>query len=76
VKTQKREPGDDFLLASHLLLLRLWREELGDGRSEWRAWVRHVLSGETVFIRRWQDLEAFLGTFDNLADLFQEKGRP
>ena len=67
---------DEFFLASHMLLLRIWREDLGDGQSEWRAWVRHVLSGETVFIRRWQDLEAFLSTFDNLANLFHERDRP
>ena len=70
METQKRDPGDGFLPTSHLLLLRIWREDLGDGQSEWRARAQHIISGEAVFIRRWEDLEAFLSTFDNLADLF------
>jgi len=36
---------------SHLFTVRLWLEELGDGRAEWRGQVQHVLSGETHYFR-------------------------
>ena len=41
---------------SHLFTLRLWLEELGDGRKEWRGQVRHVTSGEARYFRDWQTL--------------------
>jgi hypothetical protein len=45
---------------THLFLLRVWREELGDDQHEWRASARHVISGETRSIRTWHDLETFI----------------
>ena len=45
---------------THLFLLRVWREELGEDQHEWRASARHVISGETRFIRTWHDLETFI----------------
>jgi hypothetical protein len=45
---------------SQLFTVRLWREDLGDGRSEWRGQVQHVLSYETRYFRDWQTLAAFL----------------
>ena len=36
---------------SHLFTVRLWLEELGDGQSEWRGQVQHVLSGEMRYFR-------------------------
>jgi hypothetical protein len=45
---------------THLFLLRVWREELGNDQHEWRASARHVISGETRFIRTWHDLETFI----------------
>jgi hypothetical protein len=45
---------------SHLFTLRLWREGLGDGRTDWRGKVRHVTSGETRYFRDWPALQAFL----------------
>jgi hypothetical protein len=43
-----------------LLLLRLWREELGNGQHEWRASVRDVINGEAGYVRTWAELERFL----------------
>ncbi len=43
---------------SELFTVRLWHEPLGQGRSEWRGQVRHVLSGETRYFRDWPMLVA------------------
>jgi hypothetical protein len=45
---------------SQLFTVRLWTEELGAGRTEWRGQVRHVLSGETHYFRDWLALIAWL----------------
>jgi hypothetical protein len=45
---------------SQLFTVRLWREELGNGRSEWRGQAQHALSRETRYFRDWQTLAAFL----------------
>lgn len=45
---------------SHLFTVRLWLENLGDGRAEWRGQVQHVLSGETHYFREWETLIALL----------------
>ena len=45
---------------SHLFTLRMWLEELGEDRREWRGQVEHVLSGERQFFRDWPTLVAFL----------------
>ena len=45
---------------SHLFTVRLWLEDLGDGRAEWRGQVRHVLSGEVRYFRDWPTLIALL----------------
>jgi len=45
---------------SHLFMLRLWREDLGGGQSDWRGKVQHVNSGEARYFRDWPSLEAFL----------------
>jgi len=45
---------------SRLFTVRLWLEDLGDGRSEWRGKVQHVLSGEARYFRDWATLIAAL----------------
>ncbi len=45
---------------SQLFTVRLWYEDLGDGRSEWRGQVQHTLSRETRYFRDWPTLIAFL----------------
>jgi hypothetical protein len=47
-------------LISHLFTVRIWREELGDGRIEWRGKVQHALSGEARYFREWAELIAFV----------------
>jgi hypothetical protein len=43
-----------------LFSVRVWLEELGEGRSEWRGKVQHVLSGEARYFRDWATLIAAL----------------
>ena len=45
---------------SHLFTVRVWREELGDGRFEWRGKAQHALSGEARYFRQWAELIAFV----------------
>ena len=45
---------------TYLFTLRLWLEELGDDRSEWRGQLQPVGSGEARYFRDWQTLVAFL----------------
>lgn len=46
--------------ASQLFTVRLWAEPLGDGRTEWRGQVCHVMSGRVRYFREWPALLAFL----------------
>jgi len=48
---------------SRLFIVRIWTEDLGGGRSEWRAFIRHVPGGESRYVRSWKDLEDFIGRF-------------
>lgn len=45
---------------SHLFMVRMWPEDLGGGRTDWRGKVQHVNSGETRYFRDWPTLEAFV----------------
>jgi hypothetical protein len=45
---------------SQLFTVRLWAEDLGDGRMEWRGQVQHVISGETHYFREWSALIAWV----------------
>lgn len=45
---------------SHLFTVRLWMEELGNGQTEWRGQVQHVLTGEKRYFRDWSTLIEFL----------------
>jgi hypothetical protein len=46
--------------SSHLFTLRLWQEELGAGRPEWRGRVQHVLSSDARHFRDWPSLVVHL----------------
>lgn len=48
----------DGLARSHLFTVRLWLEELGEGCSEWRGKVQHVVSGEVRYFHDWPGLVA------------------
>ncbi len=43
---------------AQLFTVRLWVEDLGDDRKEWRGKVQHVLSGEAQYFRDWLALQA------------------
>jgi hypothetical protein len=43
-----------------LFTVRVWQEDRGDGQSEWRGRVQHLLSGEARYFRDWQTLVAFI----------------
>ena len=45
---------------SHLFMLRLWREDLGSGQTDWRGRVQHINSGETRYFRDWPTLKVFM----------------
>ena len=66
-------------LTSHLFTVRIWREELGAGRVEWRGKVQHALSGEARYFREWTELIAFLreqvGDIDHANEVTTERGR-
>lgn len=43
-------------IRTHLFLVRMWNEELGDGESEMRGRLQDVLTGETSYFRDWEGL--------------------
>jgi len=45
---------------SHLFTVRLCREDLGEGQTEWRGEVHSVVSGEMRYFRDWQTLLALV----------------
>jgi hypothetical protein len=61
-----------FVMQTHLFLLRLWCEELGQGTSEWRGRVVSLESGEARYFRDTATLYAVLHQIlSNQADLTQ-----
>jgi hypothetical protein len=52
--------ADQSSQCSHLFMLRLWLEDLGNGQTDWRGKVQHVNSGEARYFRDWSTLEAFM----------------
>ncbi len=53
---RKRAPA----ATSHLFTVRLWYEDLGEGRHEWRGEVKDVASGQQRFFREWDSLLGYL----------------
>ena len=41
---------------SHLFMVRVRLEDLGDGTTECRGQVKHVMSGEVRYFRDWETL--------------------
>ncbi|MCB0136000.1 MAG: hypothetical protein KDD75_12905 [Caldilineaceae bacterium] len=39
-----------------ILTLRLWREPLGNDRSEWRGEIKHLATKEVRYFRTWDEL--------------------
>lgn len=52
--------SDQEQRTSHLFMLRLWPEELGGDRREWRGQLIHVLSGDARYFRKWSGLITLL----------------
>lgn len=50
--------NESKIARSHLFTVRLWLEETGPGRFEWRGRVEHVLSGERQYFCNWPALLA------------------
>ncbi len=46
--------------SSHLFMVRVWLEELGNDHSEWRGKVQYVPTGEVHYFREWSTLLTFL----------------
>jgi len=45
---------------THLFTVRVWREDLGAGQTEWRGEIHDVVSGEVRYFRDWPTLIALL----------------
>jgi hypothetical protein len=45
---------------SHLFTVRVWEEETGAGRTEWRGKIQRVIGGESLYFRDWQVMTLFL----------------
>lgn len=55
---------------SYLFMVRVWLEDLGNGKAEWRGQVKHVMSGEVRYFRDWATLIKHITTVlqtDNLS---------
>jgi hypothetical protein len=48
--------GDAPRRQTHLFTVRVWLEDLGEGKTEWRGKVTHVASGEVRYFRGWSRL--------------------
>jgi hypothetical protein len=51
---------DELASRSHLFMVRVWLEDLGDGNTEWRGKLQCVTGGEVKYFRDWQTLIADL----------------
>ena len=47
---------------SHLFTVRVWKEEVGTDRTEWRGKVQFLTSGDVRYFREWADLVPLLLT--------------
>ena len=45
---------------TQLFTVRLWFEDMGDGATEGRGQVRHVLSGASLHFRDWEQLRCWM----------------
>ena len=45
---------------SHLFTVRVWKEEVGTDRTEWRGKVQLLTSGDVRYFRAWADLVPLL----------------
>ena len=45
---------------TRLFMVRVWQEDLGEGKNEWRGKVQCVSRGEVRYFREWQTLITYL----------------
>ena len=59
-------------------MVRVWLEVLGNGKTEWRGQVKHVLSGEVRYFRAWamllDHLQSMLHSRISAVDEANERG--
>ena len=55
---------------SYLFTVRMWKEDLGDGRAEWRGKVQRITNGEAYYFRAWEQL------IELLQNMLPEESRP
>ncbi len=67
-----KQLGQAKLAFSHLFVVRIWCELVGENHKEWRGQVEQVLSGKVGYFREWSTLIAFLE--EALAALEPDKG--
>lgn len=48
---------------SYLFTLRVWVEDVGNGRSEIRGVLKYILTGETQHFRDWHTMSQLIETF-------------
>ncbi len=53
---------------SRLFTVRIWQEELGGGRSEWRGRAQDIGTGTGAYFRDWPGLIAVLSRLLEAAD--------
>jgi hypothetical protein len=58
MRASAEQDKPEFRSLSRSFTLRVWREELGSGRGEWRGRVQNVTSGEVRYFRGWSMLAA------------------
>ncbi|MCA9955848.1 MAG: hypothetical protein H6657_24370 [Ardenticatenaceae bacterium] len=57
---------------SHMFTLRVWVEDVGNGRFEYRGTLKHVLTGETHHFRGWPPL---IRQLEDVFKLNQPRGK-
>ncbi|MDE3089019.1 MAG: hypothetical protein KGJ80_06515 [Chloroflexota bacterium] len=51
---------DPKIPGSRLFTVRVWLEDLGDGKTEWRGKAQCVACGEARYFRDWEKLIEYL----------------
>jgi hypothetical protein len=60
---------------SQLFALRLWQAKLGNGQSEWRGQLQHVVGGQIRYFRDWPTLIRQLGELLSETDAMPLNGK-
>lgn len=45
---------------SQLFTLRVWVEDVGDDRAEFRGQIKHIPTGEVAYFREWAGMQVFV----------------